>query len=588
MTIYKIIMEDRNYSNWKIYDANNFEKKELQIDPIENKLFSNDIFTFEKNKVNLIHSSLKNSKSIPGVLIVSNNKTYGRKNGKLLYKCIPDDTKIPVFLIPYEIKKMGFSKVFVNLYVTFVFTEWNDKHPHGILTNLIGQVDVLDCFYEYQLYCKSLNISLQQFQRATSKVILNKSHEVFIENIKKKYKTIEDRTDKTKWRIFSIDPKGCLDFDDAFSIQKFEDDSSTTSCNSSVVHKISIYISNVTIWIDALNLWDSFSRRVSTIYLPDKRRPMLPTILSEGLCSLQENVTRIAFVMDILVKDNEIIDVEFSNCFIKLYKNYVYDENKLLMDDDYQMLLEVTQKLSKKFKYMSTIKDSHDVVTYLMILMNYKCALRMLKFKTGIFRSTTTKENVIVPKNLPDDVDNFIKIWHSTAGQYIDGSQLVNEDLTKHGILDMEAYIHITSPIRRLVDLLNMIQFQKMLNLIDLSENVIQFYNDWINDLDYINTTMRSIRKIQTDCSLLDLCSNNPDIMEKIYNGYVLDKIVRNDGLYQYIIFLPDLKMNSRITIRENMENYENRKFKLFLFHDEEKFKKKIRLQLLDFSHNHE
>jgi exoribonuclease R len=578
MTIYKIIIEDRNYSNWKIYDSNNFEKKEIHIDPIENKLFSNDVFTFEKNKVNIIHSSVKKSTAIPGVLIISNNKTYGRKNGKLLYKCIPDDTKIPSFLVPYEIKKIGFSKVFINLYVTFIFTDWNDKHPHGILTNVIGQVDILDCFYEYQLYCKSLNISLQKFQKATSKLIHNNSNDIFIENIKNKYTTIEDRTDKTKWRIFSIDPKDCLDFDDAFSIQTINDDNS-----DSISHQISIYISNVTIWIDALNLWDSFSRRVSTIYLPDKRRPMLPTILSEGLCSLQENVTRIAFVMDIFVKNNEIIDIQFSNCFIKLYKNYVYEENKLLMDNNYQKLLEVTQNLSKKFKYISTIKDSHDVVTYLMILMNYKCALTMIEYNTGIFRSTITKDNVIAPKNVPEDVVNFIKIWHSTAGQYIDGSQLVNEESTKHGILDMEAYIHITSPIRRLVDLLNMIQFQKVLNLINFSsENVYKFYDSWLNDLDYINITMRSIRKIQTDCSLLDLCSNNPNIMEQKYNGYVFDKIVRNDGLYQYIIFLPDLKMNSRITIRENIENYEKRKFQLFLFHDEEKFKKKIRLQLID------
>jgi len=92
---------------------------------------------------------------------------------------------------------------------------------------------------------------------------------------------------------------------------------------------------------------------------------------------------------------------------------------------------------------------------------------------------------------------------------------------------------------------------------------------------------MRSIRKIQTDCSLLDLCNNNPDVIEKIYYGYVFDKISRSDGLYQYIIYLPELKMNSRITIRENMENYEKRKFKLFLFNNEMRFKKKIRLQLV-------
>ena len=474
---------------------------------------------------------------------------------------------------------MGFSKVFINLYVTFIFNGWEEKHPHGILTSVIGPVDGLDNFYEYQLYCKSLNISLQKFQKSTSKAIQNNSNDVFIDNIKLKYPSIEDRTNKHNWSVFSIDPKSCLDFDDAFSIKKLDSESESES--ESETYMLSIYIANVTVWLDALNLWDSFSRRVSTIYLPDKRRPMIPTILSEGLCSLQQNVTRIAMVMDIYIKDNEIIDIKYSNCFIKLYKNYVYEEPLLLLDNNYNKLLEITKNLSKKFKYIPTIKDSHDLVTYLMILMNYKCALKMLEFNTGIFRSTIMKENVTVPNNLPEDVINFVKIWHSTAGQYVDGSQIVYPSDTRHGILDMEAYIHITSPIRRLVDLLNMIQFQKKLGLINLSENVIKFYDNWLNDLEYINTTMRSIRKIQTDCSLLDLCNNNPEVMEKNYQGYIFDKIVRNDGLYQYIIFLPDLKMNSRITIRENIENFDNKKFRLFLFNDEEKFKKKIRLQLV-------
>ena len=580
MVTYKIVLENRNYTNWNIYDSNNFEKKDLQINPIESKLFSNDVFIFEKNKVNIIHSSIRTGPPIAGVLIITGNKTYGRKNGKLLYKCMPDDIRIPAFLIPYEIKNIGFSKIFTNLYVTFTFNEWNDKHPYGKLNNVIGPVDVLDNFYEYQLYCKSLNVSLQKFQKDTSKTLQNNSQQAFIETIKERYKTIEDRTNQKTWHIFSIDPEKCLDFDDAFSVRK-------TGENTYVV---SVYIANVSLWIDALNLWDSFSKRVSTIYLPDKRRPMIPTILSEGLCSLQENVTRIALTMDLYIVNNEIIETKYCNSFIKVYKNYIYEEEKLLQDDRYHELLDVVQNLSTKFKYIYNIKDSHDVVTYLMILMNYQCAMELLKHNTGIFRSAIGKisksnnnndNNDILPSYLPNDVVNFVKIWNSSAGQYINGAEISNGQQTRHDVLDMEAYIHITSPIRRLVDLLNMIQFQKVLGLVCLTDKVDDFYTLWLNDLEYINTTMRSIRKIQIDCSLLDLCNNNPELLNKDYDGYIFDKIIRHDGLFQYIVFLPELKMNSRITIRENMENYDKRKFKLYLFNNEEKFKKKIRLQLL-------
>jgi len=47
------------------------------------------------------------------------------------------------------------------------------------------------------------------------------------------------------------------------------------------------------------------------------------------------------------------------------------------------------------------------------------------------------------------------------------------------------------------------------------------------------------------------------------------------------MVYLPELKMTSKITVRENMNNYALKKYKLFLFNNEEKFKRKIRLQIV-------
>lgn len=583
---YKIHVNDRSYNSWDTYDVNKFIKVNLDINPLENKLFTNDVFKIDKNnKITILHSSIRSGPAMPGVLILDGNKTYGRQNkledgktytakrhqmagGKLLYKCIPDDTRLPSFLVPYEIKSMGFSKVFRNLYVTINFDEWEDKHPRAKLDNVIGPVDILDNFYEYQLYCKSLNASIQKFQKETSKSIESKTHEGIIDIIKTKIPNIEDRTNQSFWNVITIDPLNSVDYDDGFSIIDLDND----------VKQLSIYISNVTIWMDILNLWNSFSRRISTIYLPDKKRPMLPTILSDCLCSLQENVKRVAFVMDIFIKNNEIIDTKFCNAIIKVSNNYVYEEANLLGNQKYHNILDVAQELSKKYKYINNVRNSHELVCYLMILMNYHCARQLIKHKTGIYRSTIIKREFSVPDTLPEDVGKFIKIWNSASGQYIDGSEIVD---TRHELLDVDAYIHITSPIRRLVDLLNMIKFQTVIGINNLSENANKFYEKWLNEIDYINTTMRSIRKVQCDCSLLDLCHNNPEVMQKEYDGYLFDKINRNDGLYQYVVFLPELKLSSRITWREDVDNFISKKFKLYLFNDEEKFKKKIRLHLL-------
>jgi len=588
MTLYKINIDNRNYGSWSTFNATTLEP--ILIDgfsPIDHKLFTNDVFTYNKGMIEIIHSSMRYNENIPAVLILADNKTYGRENkgsnkqGKLLYKCIPDDTRIPVFLVPYEIKQMGFSKIFNNLYVTIRFTEWSTKHPHAIISQNIGSVDILNNFYEYQLYCKSLNTSIQKFNKSTSKAIDTiftgssgnaNTHDSFISSLCSKYKQIEDRT---TWETFTIDPPTSLDYDDAFSIKRVENG----------LTMLSIYIANVTIWMDSLNLWSSFSQRISTIYLPDRKRPMLPTILSDCLCSLQQNMRRFAFVMDVLIdSQNNVLSIKYSNCIIKVFKNFSYEEKMLIMNPNYLLLLETTKHLSHKYKYINNVRNSHEVVCYLMIFMNYHCAQELFKFNNGIFRSTIIKKQIELPENLPDDVNQFIKIWNSASGQYIDISSIPAENkqlLTKHQLLDMDAYIHITSPIRRLIDLLNMIQFQINYNLISLSSDAIEFYNKWIIQLDYINITMRSIRKVQSDCNLLDMCYNEPGTLEKVYDGFCFDKLVRNDGLYQFIVFLPELRLASRITMRENLENYDKKQYKLFLFNNEEKFKKKIRLQLV-------
>ena len=160
---YKIHINDRNCSSWEIYDSESFKKVEIDFNPIDKKLFTNDVFSIDKSSnLTILHSSIRSGPAIPGVLILDGNKTYGRERkftegstaaksktpvGRLLYKCIPDDTRLPSFLVPYEIKNMGFSKVFKNIYVTINFDDWEDKHPRAKLDNLIGPVDILDNFY---------------------------------------------------------------------------------------------------------------------------------------------------------------------------------------------------------------------------------------------------------------------------------------------------------------------------------------------------------------------------------------------------------------------------------------------------------
>jgi hypothetical protein len=99
--------------------------------------------------------------------------------------------------------------------------------------------------------------------------------------------------------------------------------------------------------------------------------------------------------------------------------------------------------------------------------------------------------------------------------------------------------------------------------------------------MDYINASMRSIRKVQTDCEVLNRCYTRPEIMDSFHEGIVFDKILKNDGTFHYMVYLEQLKLLSRIATSSDVPNYSKNKFKMYLFEDEDKVKRKIRLQII-------
>ena len=153
-------------------------------------------------------------------------------------------------------------------------------------------------------------------------MVLNKvPHVEFIKNIQENGRyQLEDRRGL---KIITIDPPNSSDFDDGFGIVEYNE------TGIQIGWRISIYIANVFLWLEALDLWKTFSHRVSTIYLPDRKRPMLPTVLSDTLCSLQENQDRFALAMDVYVdmEGNFIENKEIEIAYFGLLEEF---QNKKL------------------------------------------------------------------------------------------------------------------------------------------------------------------------------------------------------------------------------------------------------------------
>ena len=69
-------------------------------------------------------------------------------------------------------------------------------------------------------------------------------------------------------------------------------------------------------------------------------------------------------------------------------------------------------------------------------------------------------------------------------------------------------------------------------------------------------------------------------IQDTVYEGYIFDKLVRNDALYQYMVYLPEINMVNRFTSRYDRVNLTKQQFKIYVFTDQYSLKRKIRVEV--------
>jgi exoribonuclease R len=554
---WKLTVNDKKYTSWKWGSITPTTDPPPEINPIAHKLFTEDII-LENGE--LVYSPIRDCKTIAGVLLLENNRTFGRTNNgkRLLYKCIPDNKRLPEFLVPYSIP-LGFSKDIKNKYVVFKFDNWNEIHPNGILVEVLGNVNELEPYYEYQIYCKNLNIQNNCFSKKIREIFPTNKTEYETPILENSKYNIENRIGKV--HVLTIDPENSQDFDDGFSITKINETQT----------KLSIYISNVFLWFDTYNLWDFLEENVSTIYLPNKRRPMLPTILSNQLCSLLENQPRFAFCMDIIFNNQgELIQTTFGNVLIQVSKNYIYEEPKLLKNKNYQQILELTKLLSPN------IKNSFEMVEYWMVYMNKYCGKLMLEKKIGIFRNVNLIDKEIICKE--GEHFDLLKNWKNINSQYVVYSGEPKH--IQHDILGVEGYVQITSPIRRLVDLLNQTAFILKMEIIQESKGGELFFEKWSSNIQTINQNMKSTAKIERECVLMHKCMSDAIFFQGEHEGIVLDYTIKNEK-FVYFIYLKELKHIFKLKSNLQKEKFSTIKIKMYKFQDEYNINNKIRFHFV-------
>ena len=242
----------------------------------------------------------------------------------------------------------------------------------------------------------------------------------------------------------------------------------------------------------------------------------------------------------------------------------------------------MNNKYYKKISEIINAKNSKDVVTILMLHFNHYIAKQMSKHHKGIYKSLSQEKIKENTTNVPKDILDKINIIRNQSSSYC----LYNEQ-EYHSVMhqNIDIYLQATSPIRRLVDILNNICIIDCFTSIRLSEQTNRFYDHWTSPekLDYINTSFRAIRKIQSKCQIYDKHEQNKkENKDVFYEGYIYDKILKEgDGKFQYMVYLPEISLASYITMVNEFDNYSKHSFKLYVFLSEENDKKKIKLQII-------
>lgn len=227
---------------------------------------------------------------------------------------VPDNTRLPQdIFVPKERSKgaMTGHKVVVEL------TDYGSdrKSPEGKVVEILGHindpgVDILSIVRNYELPMEFSAKIMNQVERVSQAV------------------SEADRAGRRDLRdvqMVTIDGEDAKDLDDAVSVT-FDGEK----------YHLGVHIADVTNYVQENSALDREAlKRGTSVYLVDRVIPMLPHALSNGICSLNEGVDRLALSCLMTVdRKGEIVDYDICESVIRVNKRMSYTVVKALLEDE--------------------------------------------------------------------------------------------------------------------------------------------------------------------------------------------------------------------------------------------------------------
>lgn len=488
-----------------------------------------------------------------GILRLRSNKTFGRqikkngKEGKPYYGVSPAiKTDIPL-KVPYEPKFVGSSRIQSDRYICYKVNKQDKwERPIGQIIENFGPVESVQAYETYKILKSGMTPHPRVGKYLTNIVTQAKSK-------------ANSYFPKLKTKIITIDPEGCLDMDDGFGI---EDLGNNTYRITICITHVPANLLNTTIDIEHLS---DLLINPCSIYLPDRTVHMFTSNFSLPLLSLYEGNEHAVLSLHIDCKnDGTIIQTMFDINTILVCKNFTYDSVELKNNKIYQDLFKVCTNVCNKnpLQGINNITDSHDLVAYLMIIMNSTTAKFLSDSKQSvIFRNLNKREDVIVPQ----DYSEIKNILSFRAGTYstipVDPSNL---------------YCHVTSPMRRIVDIVNMVQVSELIGW-QKATRFSRFCEQVISKINKVCEQCRKARRIGLDSQLLYSISSGELDICKPFDVIIVGKESSNE----YVVYIEDLKRIMRLKSELYLDLFSRKSCKILYFDKEDNETRKIRITLI-------
>lgn len=260
---------------------------------------------------------------------------YQIQKGKNFGFVIPDNLRFAKdIFIPVERSKGAVNGHKVVAELTSYGDQ--DKKPEGKIIEIIGHIndpgtDIMSIVKGYDLPVEFPEKVMNQAERTADEV---------------SEADMAGRKDIRDWQMVTIDGEDAKDLDDAISIRKEGEQ-----------YILGVHIADVTNYVQERSALDREAlQRGTSVYLADRVIPMLPHKLSNGICSLNAGVDRLALscIMTIDQK-GKVVDHEIAETVIRVDERMSYTSVKKILEEQDEVEIKKYKDLVPMFEQMKEL-----------------------------------------------------------------------------------------------------------------------------------------------------------------------------------------------------------------------------------------